>query len=152
MCPVCYAFRKSSGSFAIFTAIRRASSRGTGLAYHSLMCVHALLILLLVCRSRGRRLLNRLHASGLVLCKVATVGVAQADNRHANNGNKNLTGFLTQQDSCGWQLDSPRDAGAPSVVVAVWQLPSRKCSTDIIDRCAQYAEREAATNQGEQHG
>jgi len=57
----------------------------------------------------------------------------------------------SRNKTCGRQLDSPRDAGAPSVV-AVWQLPSRKCSTDIIDRCAQYAEREAATNQGEQHG
>jgi hypothetical protein len=31
-------------------------------------------------------------------------------------------------------------------------LPGRKRSTDIIDRCAEYTEREAAANQGEQHG
>jgi hypothetical protein len=31
-------------------------------------------------------------------------------------------------------------------------LPDRKRSADIIDRCAEYTEREAAANQGEQHG
>jgi hypothetical protein len=30
-------------------------------------------------------------------------------------------------------------------------LPDRKRSADIIDRCAEYTEREAAANQGEQH-
>jgi len=32
-----------------------------------------------------------LEASGFTQC-----GVAQADNSHANNGNRNLTGFLMQ--------------------------------------------------------
>ena len=32
------------------------------------------------------------------------------------------------------------------------QLPDRKRSADIIDRCAEYTEREAAANDGEQHG
>jgi hypothetical protein len=31
-------------------------------------------------------------------------------------------------------------------------LPDRKRSSDIVDCCAQYAEREAADNYGEQHG
>jgi hypothetical protein len=31
-------------------------------------------------------------------------------------------------------------------------LPDRKRSADIIDRCAKYTEREAAANQGKQHG
>jgi hypothetical protein len=31
------------------------------------------------------------------------------------------------------------------------RLPDRKHSADIIDRCAEYTEREAAANQGEQH-
>ena len=81
-----------------------------------------------VAESPARKRLGPLQGRSLTLRGFTQCGVAQADNRHANNGNKNLTGFLTQQDSCGWQLDSPRDAGAPSVVVAVWQLPSRKCS------------------------
>jgi hypothetical protein len=31
-------------------------------------------------------------------------------------------------------------------------LPDRKRSADIINRCARYTEREAAANQGDQHG
>src|SRR5712691_274070 len=31
-------------------------------------------------------------------------------------------------------------------------LPDRKCSPDVMDRCAEYAEREAAANEREQYG
>jgi len=43
-----------------------------------------------------------LEASGFTQC-----GVAQADKSHANNGNRNLTGYLMQHDR------SERRAGVP---------------------------------------
>ena len=48
----------SSGSLAMFTAIQHS------LLWFPAVCVHARLILLLVCRSGGRRLLNLMHTSG----------------------------------------------------------------------------------------
>jgi hypothetical protein len=42
------------------------------------------------------------------------------------------------------QIASKNPAGAV--------LPDRKCSADIIGRCGEYTEGQAAANQGEQHG